>query len=188
MALIPAQENYPQSCSTISKRKLSESMLQYSGILDDDNEAQVDGQNDLMQVEPPVTSQHCISASLMLELSDIQKRKREVCDAFQLKYFGTLRQKFMQWRKSVRLMKIKESHNKKLKVKNDMLKMIMDSKCNQALYSAFRIWKYHNQGSPSPIRKQVRVRLSTQLKNSSSGVKNYANDDDENVALRNKIE
>lgn len=53
-SLIPVQETYPQSCSTISKRKLSESMLQYSGILDDDNEAA--GQNDLMQVEPPVTS------------------------------------------------------------------------------------------------------------------------------------
>ena len=92
MALLPAQETYPQSCSTISKRKLSESMLQYSAILDDDNVVPAtDGQSDLMQVEPPVTSQNCISASLMLELSDIQKRKREVCDAFQLKYFGTLR-------------------------------------------------------------------------------------------------
>ena len=71
-------------------------MLQYSGILDhDDNVVPTPtdgGQNDdLMQVEPPVTSQNGISASLMLELSDIQKRKREVCDAFQLKYFGTLR-------------------------------------------------------------------------------------------------
>jgi hypothetical protein len=50
-------------------------------------------------------------------------------------------------------MKIKESHGKKLKIKNDMLKMIIDLKYNQALYSFFRIWKYHNQGSPSPVRK-----------------------------------
>ena len=66
-----------------------------------------------------------------------------------------------------------------------MLKMIMASASNQAMYSAFRTWKYHNKGSPSPVRK-----LRVGMRNSSSGVKKYAVDEEgqENVELRKKIE